>query len=405
MAQRLLRHVLAPVGVHVHAEPLPERGELAALDLLLEIRHGLERLLPDLHRHHGAEEVRREVAEQAGAPVHILQNAVPVVGHVDAEILVHLFRPALRQVTQLDAAVDDVLLELEAEDDVHAVRHLVRLDADQRRFRLVDSRQEAFELDALERRRERRLDARVEEAPERKAAADEVLPEPALRLVHAERRRRTDRQVRELARDLMLVEPVPVLVHRREERPRGVRVVVGRDADVVDPGAGRERMLGLVDAPRSGAMPEEVDYLVVERDLRVDRKIAGQERVVDLAVAQARDQRHELVADLREDARHLRRLHLRLEVVEQDVVWLVARLIAVDVAHAQLDVALEHGKKQLEVRRGLRLEPHRDRFGRGARHLGAKRGRHAHGLLVVAACDTDRRRVDRIGIERGFDRL
>ena len=103
----------------------------------------------------------------------------------------------------------------------------------------------------------------------------------------------------------MLVEPVAVLVHRREDRLERVGVVVRGDPDVVDPGARCERMLGRIDAPRVRPVPEQIDDLVVERDLPVDGEVAGEERVVDVAVAQLRDQRHELVADLGEDARHL----------------------------------------------------------------------------------------------------
>ena len=113
-----------------------------------------------------------------------------MVGDLDAEVVVHLLRPALRQVAQLDAAVDDVLLELEAQDDVHPVRDLVGADADERRLHAVDRGVEALELDAAELFGEDLLQARVEEAPERHAAPDEVLPEPALRLVQAERDRR-----------------------------------------------------------------------------------------------------------------------------------------------------------------------------------------------------------------------
>ena len=86
---------------------------------------------------------------------------------------------------------------------------------------------EPLDVDAAELRREALLQPRIEEAPERQAAADEVLPEPALRLVDAERRVLADRQVRVLARQLVRVEPVPVLVHRREER---LQLVAGSSA-------------------------------------------------------------------------------------------------------------------------------------------------------------------------------
>ena len=54
--------------------------------------------------------------------------------------------------------------------------------------------------------------------PERTAAADEVLPEAALRLVDPERARAAGRQPLEVLRLLVAVQAVAVLVHRGEER-------------------------------------------------------------------------------------------------------------------------------------------------------------------------------------------
>ena len=78
----------------------------------------------------------------------VLQDSLRVVRDVDPEVLVHSLVPHLREVWNRDAAVDDVLLELEAEDHVHAVGHLVGLDADERRLDAVDPGEEAVQLDA-----------------------------------------------------------------------------------------------------------------------------------------------------------------------------------------------------------------------------------------------------------------
>jgi hypothetical protein len=282
---------------------------------------------------------------------------------------------------------------------------LVRANADERRLHAIDRRIEAFELDAAELIRESLLHARIEETPERHAAPDEVLPHPALRLVQPERRACADGQVREPSRDLMLVQPVAVLVHRGEERLEAVLVVVRRDADVVDAGAGGERMLGGIDAPRVGPVAEEVDDLVVERDLAVEWEVAAQERVVCVAIAQLRDQRDELVLDLLEDACDVGRLHLRLEVVQEDVVGLVLGLEALDVASAELDVALERPEEELEVRRLLRLLPYRVRLGGGDRHLTAQLDRNLNGLVVHPAREPKEAGVVGVGVERGAGRL
>src|ERR671934_98488 len=84
------------------------------------------------------------------------------------------------QVDEFDPAVDEVLLELEAQDHVHPIRDLVGPDADQRRADTRDSGEEPVEVDVPELLGERLLYARVEEPPERPAASDEVLPQPAL---------------------------------------------------------------------------------------------------------------------------------------------------------------------------------------------------------------------------------
>src|SRR5438876_10844619 len=162
--------------MNVLAEPVAQRRELAPLDLLLEVGAVVEELLPDLYRHDRPEQIRREVADLTRRPMRVLQDTLRVVRHVDAEVLVHLVVPHARQVANLDAAVDDLLLELEAQDHMHAVRDLVRPDPDQRRLDAVDAGDEVVEVDAPELIGESRLRARVEEPPERAAATDEVLP-------------------------------------------------------------------------------------------------------------------------------------------------------------------------------------------------------------------------------------
>ena len=60
-------------------------------------------------------------------------------------------------------------------------------------FHRVDAGVEALEVDVAELLGVRLLHARIEEAPERETATDEVLPETALRLVDPERARLADR--------------------------------------------------------------------------------------------------------------------------------------------------------------------------------------------------------------------
>ena len=52
--------------------------------------------------------------------MHVLEDAAYVVGHVDAEQILHLRVPGLGQVAERERAGDELLLQLEAEDDVQA---------------------------------------------------------------------------------------------------------------------------------------------------------------------------------------------------------------------------------------------------------------------------------------------
>src|SRR5439155_12665805 len=149
-----------------------------------------------------------------------------------------------------DLPVEELLLELEAQDDVQVVGRLVRLDPDQRRLHLVDRAVERLCVDPAEPFGKRLLQLRVEAPPERAAAADEVLPHAALRLVDPERRAARERCARYRRRDLVLVEAVPELVHAGEDGVQIVEAVPSRDPDVRRADTRGERMTGFVEPPR-----------------------------------------------------------------------------------------------------------------------------------------------------------
>ena len=155
-----------------------------------------------------------------------------------------------------------------------------------------------------------------------------------------------------------------------------------------------------VEPPAVRAHAEQLDDAVVERFLFLSRKVAVHERLIHVVVAELDDQRGELGLQLVEDLSYFGRRGLRLEVVEQDVVRLVDVVEALDVAETELDVALEDRQERLEVRVGLRFDPDRPRFSRGASHLCAELGRHAKRLVVVAADDPNEACVVGVGIER-----
>ena len=315
-------------------QPLGELAELACLEALVQVGMLGRDLLPELAADDVAERVRGEVADRADRPMHVLKHAEPVVRRLDAEVLAHALVPHRGQVLELDRPCDQLLLELEAEDDVQVVRRLVGLDANQRRLDPVDRAVPVLELDIAQGLRKVLAQLRIEEAPERQAAADEVLPHAALRLMEPERRTAGEDRALKLARDTVLVQPVPALVHRPEQAVQVVLEVTRRQPDVGRAHRHGEGMDGRVEPPLVAVEAEPFDHLQLELLLPVDRERPSARGTLALA-ADRRDERHLRLLQPREHLSHLGRLHARLEVVEQHVVRLVVAFDAVEA----LDVA------------------------------------------------------------------
>src|SRR5215211_6474474 len=315
--ERLERRELAAVTVQVVSQPLAQRPELALLELVVQVGEVGDDALPDLRGDQVPEGVRREVADRAGRPVRVLQDAARVVRHLDLEVIPHAAVPLLRELLERERLGEHLLLELEAEDDVEVVRRLVGLDPDERRLDGVHLAIPPIGVVAGERVGEVLLEAREEVAPEGERTPDEVLPHAALRLVHPERRAAREQRALERLVDLMLVQPVAGLVHRREEAVEVVLEVARRDPDVVDRAPRGERVHRRIEPPRRLFEPEALDHLALEHLLRLDRERPAAR---DLAVpAGARDLLHErrlVLLHVVEELAHLGRFHVALEVVE-----------------------------------------------------------------------------------------
>ena len=91
--------VALAVAVDVFAEPLAERLEFTAGEHRVEIAQVFSRLLEILRSVEISERVGGEIADQARAPVDVLQNAVGIGRQTDTEILVILVAPRRRLVT------------------------------------------------------------------------------------------------------------------------------------------------------------------------------------------------------------------------------------------------------------------------------------------------------------------
>ena len=115
----------------------------------------------------------------------VLQNAVLVVRHVDAEVFLIKAVPLARQVVYLELAVHHALFKLVAHHDVQAVGDLVGLGADERRLHLVDGAVEFFLVHVGKLLRKQLLQFWKHRVDKGGTSADDVLIEPALAFVNA----------------------------------------------------------------------------------------------------------------------------------------------------------------------------------------------------------------------------
>ncbi len=116
----------------VLAQPAEQRREMTVLDLGVEVGYVGADLLHQLRADEVADRVAGKDAEADERPVDVLQRALTVVGHVQPEVGLEARVPRLGHVLDLELALEQLVLQLEAEEDVHVVRDLVRLDADER---------------------------------------------------------------------------------------------------------------------------------------------------------------------------------------------------------------------------------------------------------------------------------
>ena len=115
------------------AQPAEQSSKVAARDLRVEVGYVRADLLHQLGADQIADRVAGEDAEAHVRPVDVLQRAHLVVGHLEAEVGLDASAPRLGQIPHPELALEHLVLQLEAEQHVHVVGDLVRLDTDQRR--------------------------------------------------------------------------------------------------------------------------------------------------------------------------------------------------------------------------------------------------------------------------------
>ena len=290
----------ATIDVDIVAQPAEQRGELAALHLLIHIGNRDNDGVPQLCRVQVAERVGREVADRSHRPVDVLQAAPRGVGYVEAEVALDSVVPRTWKVGHRQIAANHRPLQIETQHDVQVVGRLVALDADQVRPHDIHRAIEVLVGDPVHHGAEDPARHGPGPLPERTRASDLVLPQTGLTLVPAEAERLGCRlaQALRLGQPL-LVQTVPGLVHRRSERiETSVVTVAGRDPGVARPEPSREGMRRDVEATIREVEADLRQHRLVERALPGQRDHDPLERGIELVRGRrdCRDQRPEFLA-------------------------------------------------------------------------------------------------------------
>ena len=326
-----------------------------------------------------------------------------VVGHLDAEQIEHPGAPRIGKVLRIEGALDELLLELEAQDDVEAVRRLVGLDADEPGLGAVDRGEERLEVDVSELRRERLLQRLVPVEPERAAAARRGSPRygSATRSVRATARSRAAcARAKARSRARSGRGPASCIVDQSESRP-GL-VVARRQAHVARRERGAERVHGRVEAIRAVLEAERREDALAERSpaasagngwSRNDASTRGASRTSSASTGRIVPKTSATSVVFMNGSKSSR----------SGGIGRVVPLEALDVAPLQLEVALERREEVREVVVRARVDPDLVPERRRSRHLDAELGRDAALLLPVAPGDADEAGVVRVVLERLFD--
>ena len=241
---------------------------------------------------------------------------------------------------------------------MQVVGHLVGIDPNQGRLDRVDRQVEVRGGYRSELFRERLPEMRLEKAPERAAARDLVLPQPALRFVHRHAHGLAERRSLIFQSRALLVQAVAGLVNRTEQRiERMVLVEPRRHADV-RAAALAEGMQRHVDPPAPVVEPQAFGHAPQEAALLLDRETAENvrprlhRRRHDLA-----HERDEALPQPGEQALDRRGGHSRIMLVDHVIVGRGAVAEIGRLLPGQVEVLLEKGRETREVRLRPALRP------------------------------------------------
>ena len=118
-----------PVHVLVRSQPMSPPNSPRAICWSTSGTASRKRVV-ELRRHDRAQRIRREVAERAHRPVHVLQHALEIVLRLDPRRCSMLEFQASRRLRTARSPVQQLVFQLVAQLDVQRVGEFVRVDAD-----------------------------------------------------------------------------------------------------------------------------------------------------------------------------------------------------------------------------------------------------------------------------------
>lgn len=393
------RGVLASVAVDVLNEPVVQSLEFSLPHFVWDFGMRLERRVVEQRAHHVAEGVALErAADDPDVPMHVLEDAVAVVGRDDSEVRLEAFMPGFGQVADGESPLQQLQFEVEAQHHVQVISHLVGVGADERLLHLVDGAVEFVERDALELVGELRLEFGIEILPRLAAAPDDVFPQPRLTLVDA--CARPTRQRGPLVDGIvaLFVHGVPRFVDVAEQRLAEEILLDARgDADVADGERGHKGMVGLVHAAALKIVAELADDVFAEfKLLRFGIMLAQAGIVRGRLRRDGFDDGDELGAQLREQRADGGGLHPVVGEVNERVGDVLVAGEEVGEAAAEVESPLEVRADAGEVVGGTRLGPELVRLRAVDVEFGEEIGRDFEGAFVVAPRHTEEGGVVRV---------
>ena len=233
-----------------------------------------------------AQRIGREVPDHPLGPVAILQAAGAIVLRHHTQVPLVQLGPGAGEIRAAQIAAEQRALELEANDDVKVVGHLVGLRAQRARDHPIHGSTKRLHRNAPQRVGKSLEELRIDMPPESRAPSDEVLPQAGLRLVHAGRRRLPHGGAVVRGIERLVVERMPGLMQQREESAGEVaRVVAQRHPDVAGADDGAKGMLPHIEP---AALEVEAER---RRDLPSDARLAFEEELArEIAQASGEEQ-------------------------------------------------------------------------------------------------------------------